>query len=78
MAVYRHRVAGGFGFTTQPRAGFMTTAYRQRTELGFVARRLVPNRFAAVVAGGKSISADFKIRRRPGFDWAVPLVLVHA
>jgi hypothetical protein len=60
-------IGRGFGFTTQPRAGFMTTAYRQRTELGFFVRGLVPNHFPAVVAGQKSISADVKIGRRPGF-----------
>ena len=57
-----------------PRAGFMTTAYRQPTELGVhcLWSRFMPNRFAAFVAN--SISMAVLAGRRPSSYWANPLV----
>ena len=60
--------SGGFGFTTQPRAGFMTTAYRQRTELGFVARGLVLRQTVLRPSSpGKIYFGGCRDRTSPGF-----------
>ena len=64
-------------------AFFMTTAYRQQpTELGvhcpWSHSNAKPFRDGRRRARAKSISVDFATGRRPGFDWATPLVRPHA
>ena len=59
---------------------FMTTAYRQPTELGVHCPwcRFYAKPFRGGRRRAKSSSMDFATGRRPGFDWANPLVRAHA